>query len=384
MHGQSIRTLLPLALLTGTSMLAMDVYLPAVPTLQASLRTGVSQAQATIALFLAGLAASQLLWGAALNRLGPRRCAMLGVGGLALTSLGCALAHGIEVLLAMRLLQGVAAGAATVVTASVIRATLPDVDSVRAMAAIASIESLVPAAGPVIGTLLLTFTDWRGTFWLVAAAALLVWPLVARVTPRRLPALDVAVPARYRDILGNRRFVRLALSHALSLGALLTFVASAPQLLQRTLRLDPAAFAALQVIGVAGFMLMATQSGRISLRIGLLRAVRLGALAQCIVCAALLALAVAGWLPFAGLAALWCAYCAAMAVRGPPAFSLALQLPPAQMGRATALMVLLLLLAGAAGTQAVAPFMAAPSAVPLALAMLVMALASLRFVQPLT
>ena len=41
------------------------------------------------------------------------------------------------------------------------------------------------------------------------------------------------------------------------------------------------------------------------------------------------------------------------------------------------MLVLLLLLAGAAGTQGVAPFMAAPSAVPLATTMLAMTLASL-------
>lgn len=376
----SVRTLLPLALLTGTSMLAMDLFLPAVPTLQTSLHIGVSQAQATIAVFLAGLAASQLWWGTALNRFGPRRCAWFGVALLALASLGCALAPHIEALLAMRLAQGVAAGAATVVAPSVIRATLSDVDAVRALATIASIEAIVPAAGPVLGTALLTWTDWRAAFWLVCAAALVVWPFVVHVTPTRLPGLDHAMPARYRDILANVRFTRLALSHALALGALLTFVASAPQLLKHTLGLAAPAFAMLQVIGVAGFMAMASQSARISQRIGPMRAVRAGAVVQCLLCAALLPCAWLDALPFVAIAALWCAFCAAMAVRGPAAFSQALRLPPAQMGRASALMMLLLLLAGAAGTQAVAPFMDAPSAVPLAAAMLAMTLASLALV----
>jgi len=378
----SLRTLLPLALLTGTSMLAMDLYLPAVPALQADLGIGVTPAQATIAVFLAGLAASQLLWGELLNRIGPRRCVAWSVSLLALASAGCALAPGIELLLALRLLQGVAAGAATVVAASVIRATLPDADAVRGMATIASIEAIVPAAGPVLGTLLLLWSGWRSTFWIVALAAALVLPLVVRVAPRQLPGLDVHAPARYRDILGNGSFTRLALSHAFALGALFTFVGSAPQMLQHALRMPLGAFAALQVVGVLGFMLVATQSGRISRRIGAARAVHAGAWAQIALCAAL---AAGSWLAtpsFAVLALFWCLFCGALAVRGPAAFSEALRVPPAQMGRASAMMVLLLLVAGAAGIQGVAPFLAGASVAPLAGAMLAMTVASLALVLP--
>jgi predicted MFS family arabinose efflux permease len=91
-----------------------------------------------------------------------------------------------------------------------------------------------------------------------------------------------------------------------------------PQLLQHTLGLQAPAFAALQVIGVAGFMLSASQSGRISRRIGLARAVRAGAIAQCAICIALLVAASLGTPSFAAIATLWCGFCAAMAVRGPP------------------------------------------------------------------
>lgn len=380
MTSAPVRTLLPLALVTGSSMLAMDLYLPAVPSLQAGLGTSVAAAQATVAVFLAGLAASQLLWGELLNRLGPRRCVLLGVGGLVLTSLGCALAPGIGWLLVLRLLQGVAAGAATVVAPSVVRASLSDADAVRGLAAIAMIESIVPAAGPVLGTLLLTVMDWRGTFWVLAALTLLVLPFVVRITPPQLPGLDLRVRARYRDILGNGRFTRLALSHALCFGALLTFVASAPQLLHQVLGLPGSHFALLQVLGVLSFMAAASQSGRISQRLGPLRAVRLGGALHLGLCGGLLALSLVGPPPFAVVALFWTGFTAAMAVRGPPAFGLALQVPPAQMGRASAMLVLLLLLAGAAGTQGVAPFLSGGSAAPLAAALLLMNLASVALV----
>jgi len=68
MRDRSVRTIVPLSIVTCTSMLAMDLFLPAVPTLQRALDIDVVLAQATIAVFLAGLAASQLLWAEVLTR----------------------------------------------------------------------------------------------------------------------------------------------------------------------------------------------------------------------------------------------------------------------------------------------------------------------------
>lgn len=382
MRTASIRTVLPLSLVTGTSMLAMDLYLPAVPVLQHELAIGVTLAQATVAVFLAGLAASQLLWGAALNRVGPRRCLQWGIGMLVLASAACALAPGIETLLAMRLLQGVAAGAATVIAPSVVRATLNDEDTVRGIAAISMVEAIVPAAGPVLGALLLQVLDWRGLFWIVAGTALVVLPSVVRVAPVQLPGLERAAPGRWRDVLGSRRFVRIALSHALCVGALLTFVASAPQLMANMLKLQASAFAALQVVGVSAFIVTASQSGRIARRLGHGGAVQLGAWIQLVLCSALLVGAVVAVPPFAAVALFWAGFCGALAVRGPAAFGDALALPPAQLGRASALLVLALLCIGSLGTQLVAPFMAGDSMVPLAAAMLAMVLASIALVLP--
>lgn len=78
----------------------------------------------------------------------------------------------------------------------------------------------------------------------------------------------------------------------------------------------------------------------------------------------------------------WAGFCGALAVRGPPAFGDALTLPPAQLGRASGLLVLALLCIGSLGTQLVAPFMAGDSIVPLTTAMLAMLLASIGLVLP--
>ena len=282
----------------------------------------------------------------------------------------------------MRAIQGIAAGAATVVAPSVVRATLADADAVRGLAAIAMIEAIIPAAGPALGAVVLAYFDWRVTFAIVAVATLAVIPFAVRAAPRELPGLDRSISSSYRSILANRRYTRLALSHALSMGALLTFVASAPQLMTHGLELGVSAFAVLQLIGVAAFMIFASQAGRISTRIGAPRAVQLGSAIQLVACLVMLLLAQWAHLPFAVFAVFWFIFCGALAVRGPSAFSEALKLPASQLGRASALMVLFILLAGAIGTQLVAPFMAGRSSTGLLVGLVVPCVTSLALVVP--
>jgi DHA1 family bicyclomycin/chloramphenicol resistance-like MFS transporter len=380
--SRAVRTVLPLASVTCTSMLAMDFYLPAVPSLQSWFGIGVSGAQATVAVFFAGLAASQLVWAEVMSRLGPRHAVRLGVWMLIVASIAAVFAPNIQTLIALRAIQGVAAGAATVVGPSVVRATLSDSDAVRGLAAIAMVEALVPALGPVLGAALLVWTDWRGTFVVLAIATLVALPFAVRAAPRELPGLDRAIAASYRNILSNRRFTRLAVSHALSMGALLTFIASAPQLMIHALGLGVRHFAILQVVGVAAFMILASQSGRISARIGAARAVQFGAFVQLVASVAMLALDRLVDVSFVAIAVFWFVFCAALAVRGPSAFSEALKLPASQLGRGSAIMVLLILIAGAVGTQLVAPFMGGQSASALLVGITVPSVISTLLVVP--
>lgn len=381
MSKPSIRTVLPLATITAASMLTMDLYLPAVPTMQRDLGITVAQGQLTIAIFLLGLAASQLVWGEMLHRIGPRRCVQTGLLALILTSFGCALAPDLPVLLGLRLIQGIAAGAATVVVPTVVRATLPEQDGVRGIAAIAMIEAIVPAAGPVLGTALLLIADWRTTFAIIGIVALVSAPFALRATPVVLPETEENTGrVGYRALLRNWHFVGLALAHSLSFGALIAFVASAPQVLPALAGTGQSGFALAQVCGVAGFIVAASQAGRISNRLGPRHAIQLGALLHGLLCTALLAAWWADRLSYPWLLAFWAAFCAVLGIRGPTAFSEALSVPNAQLGRASALMVLALLATGALATQATAPFLPSGQLGAVALSMTLLCWASFALV----
>jgi DHA1 family bicyclomycin/chloramphenicol resistance-like MFS transporter len=199
----------------------------------------------------------------------------------------------------------------------------------------------------VLGAAVLAYADWRATFWILASATLAAAPFAIRAAPRQLPGLDRTIPSSYWSVLKNRKFTRLAFSHALGMGALLTFIASSPQLMSRS------AFAALQIIGVAAFMIFASQAASFF-----------------------------GVRSFVAYALFWFMFCGALAVRGPAAFSDALELPASQLGRGSALMVLAILGAGAIGTQIVAPLLRDGSPSGMFVALLFACVGSVALVTP--
>jgi MFS family permease len=355
----------------------MDMYLPAVPDMQRAQGLSVTQGQATVAVFLAGLAASQLFWGEALHRWGARRCTAAGLALLVVGSIGCALADDYALLLLMRLLQGIGGGASTVVVPAVIKGTLGEHDSHRGIAAVSMIEAIVPAAGPVLGTLLLLVVDWRWTFGVVAVATLAAAPFALRASPLAPPAHGES-GGGYGALLRDGRFVRLALAHSLSFAALFVFVASGPQVLNRMWGAH--AFALAQVAGVAAFIAAASQSGRIGERLGRGRTVQFGGWMHLALCAVFAALVAADLAAFGVVLVFWALFCGTLGVRGPAAFSDTLNVPLPQIGRASALLVLMLLVASAAATQLTAFFLDAHGVLAVAIAMVLLAAASLALV----
>jgi len=360
------RLAIPLASLTALGLLASDLYLPAIPVMAAELGASIPSAQATMALFMAALALSQLAWGWAADHFGDRRTIMAGTVLLGGGSLACALAPGIGWMLAGRLLQGLGAGAATVAVPALIRRRFDEADAVKALAMVAMAESTIPAIGPVAGAAIVLYADWRTTFWLIAALSLLLLPLVARIVGRADTAAGAdACPAQpgprgYAPLLRNRRYLRYALSYAVMFGALLMYVASAPVLVTHALGLGIEAFAILQICGVLAFMAGATAAVRMVKRLGQQWLMRSGTLLQFLAGAGLMGMALAGLSGTQGLAALAilaALFCGGLGLRGAATMGGALSAAGEDAGKGAGLLMFLSFACVAGATQLVAPFL---------------------------
>jgi MFS family permease len=372
----SLTEILPLASLTAVGLLATDLYLPAVSSLPAVLHGTIAQSQATLAVFLICLAASQLLWGMAVDRYGPRRvlkaAIVLQLGG----GMACALAPSMVTLIVARAFQGLGVGAAGVVVPSLVRQRFGEQETVRALSWLGIAESLIPALGPVAGAALLTVTNWRASFWVVVVLVAVINPFALRSVPARARAAPPrSQSAGYGDLLRDRVYLSYALGHALCFGALLTFVGSAPQVVQVWLMAPPSTFAVLQVCGVSAFILTASQGGRLTGRSGLDRLIVVGVVLQTVATVAMIALAASHNRSSLRLIAMWVLFCGALGLRGPATMARALDVKPSAAGRAAGLLMFAALSLAAAGTQLIAPFLSA-GLMPVALISLAYTVAS--------
>ncbi|HEY8607884.1 MAG TPA: MFS transporter [Noviherbaspirillum sp.] len=357
MNESQRKRALPLALLTAVGMLSSDLYLPALPAMVADIGVSLVEGQATMAVFLMSLALSQLAWGWLADHFGDRAAIFSGIWLLIGGSLACALAPNIEWMLFGRLLQGLGSGAATVAVPALIRRRFGETDAVGALAMVATLESIVPAAAPVLGVALLGLLSWRTSFVLIAVAAFILLffagRIVGHVDHPDIPARGAPTWAT----VANGRFLRHCAAYACMFGALLMFVSSAPILVTHWYAQPVTAFAALQVCGVLAFMVGARQGTRSVARLGIAALIRRGTLAQACAGAVMLACAAADFRSMAGLCVAWAMFCWGLGMRGPSSMSRALSLVRGGHGKAAGLLMFSAFAATSVATMAVAPWL---------------------------
>ncbi len=125
---------------------------------------GVLEGQTYVAAgYFATLAAFLILGGALSDHYGRRKLFTIGLAGFAVTSIMCALAPTLELLIVARLLQGVAGALLVPGSLAIITATFDGPERARAFGIWAAATSATNLFGPVVGGALVGLT-WRAAF----------------------------------------------------------------------------------------------------------------------------------------------------------------------------------------------------------------------------
>lgn len=249
--------ILLLSALTAIGPLTFDTYLAAFPQIAADLSASPARVQLTLTASLAGLALGQVLIGSLSDAYGRRRPLLFALGIYVAVSAAMTTLNSIEMLTALRFVQGFSAAAGMVLSLAIVRDNYSGLQVSKVISRLMLVVGVAPILAPTIGAQLLQFGSWRMIFGFLAAVGLALFVLAATFLRESLPVErrrtggTGAALRTYRDLLVDRPFLGLALLSAFYMSALFTYVAASTFVFQDGFGLDAQQFGFVFAAGAA-------------------------------------------------------------------------------------------------------------------------------------
>lgn len=198
--------------------LSNDMYLPSMPTIADDLLLTEHEIQATLTFWFLGASSLQFILGPLSDRYGRRKVILGGAVFFIIASICCALANSLTTLLIARLVQGTAI-CTLVAGYAAVHESFATKQAIKLFAIIGAITILAPALGPLFGSIIVQFANWRYIFWSLAGANLLIliamFCYLPETNTKRKKININAISKDYIKILRNKDFLIPCISYFL-------------------------------------------------------------------------------------------------------------------------------------------------------------------------
>lgn len=358
----SLRLVLILGLLSAVGPFAIDMYLPALPQIGASLNAPVGAVQASLTAFFLALGVGQPLFGTLADMWGRKKPLYLGLGIFVLASVGCALAQDIHTLVVLRFVQGMGAAAGMAIPRAVVRDMHTGHQAARFMSLLMLVFSVSPILAPLAGSAVIAVGGWRLVFWVVAVAAIIGLAAMLRGMPETRDAaarsdssLGTALKA-YVFLLRDWHYLGLVFIGGCAMAGFFVYLAGSPFVLINHYGLSTTQYSLAFALNAIAFIGAAQFTGPLGKRFGLVPLVKVAASASGVVMLCMLAYYLLGGDQLLVLIGLYFIASALMGLVIPTTSVLALEEHGEIAGTASALLGTLQMLSGAIAMQIVGLF----------------------------
>lgn len=258
-----------LGAISALTPIAIDMYLPAMPSIAREFAVSAGDIQITLTAYTAGFAIGQLLHGPLADSYGRKPVLLFGTALFTVASVFSAMAPSIEMLTWMRIAQGFSGAAAAVVIQAIVRDMFEKEEFARTMSFIVLVMTLAPLVAPLVGGHMAVWFGWRSIFWLIALLALLVIIAIMVKIPETL-ALDKRQPFKLRHIMRNyaslivsRDAMLLILTGACSFAGMFAFLTAGSFIYIELHGIAVENVGYLFALNVFSMMIMTTVNGRL-------------------------------------------------------------------------------------------------------------------------
>lgn len=278
-----LSTIMLLAPFVFSFAFAMDIYIPAIPTMREVLNTSQENIQLTLSLFMLMTGLGQLVFGPITDHFGRRSLALLSVAFFIFGSGLCALSNSIQLLILARMIQAFGGCGMLVVAFAAVRDQYSGNDAAKVYSFLNCAIGLSPLFAPIIGSYLFDWFNWRAGFIFLTIMSSLIFLVTYFRMTETLPEenrtkISADVFLRYCQVLKNRTFISYAFSATAGLMTFFVFFSSSPYIILHLLHVPVKYFGYYFFTVGATFFLGSLICGKLVHKIGTFNAVIIGIL----------------------------------------------------------------------------------------------------------
>ncbi len=267
MSKPTISMVVFLGALTAFGALSIDMYLPALPVIAEQFGAGHGVIELTLAAFVIGMALGQLFVGPLSDRIGRKPPLIAGICVYIIASILCAFTTSVEAMTGLRLLQGLGACAAMVVSRAIVRDRYDATQSAKMFSHIMLVFGLAPILAPLIGGYILVFSIWQTIFYVLAGfgvvvlLAVLFWMQESRGEGTATSARGEHPLRALKLLAGNRQLLGYMLAAGFNGSCLFVYISGSPGLLIGHYGVSPTTFGWLFAVNSIGMVVASQVNG---------------------------------------------------------------------------------------------------------------------------
>lgn len=223
-----------LGILSAIGPFSIDMYLPAFTAIAKNFNTDVSFVGYSLTSYFVGICFGQLFYGPITDRFGRKKPLIAGLTLYTISSLGCALAPSIEILILLRLIQALGGCVGMVVSRAVIRDIFHHSQTAKVLSTMMLVMGVAPIIAPVIGGFVQAVFGWRVIFYSLVAIGLFMIALVSLFLPESNINMGenslhpLAIGKSYWNVLKHPAFRSYGFASGILFSGLYAYIAGSP------------------------------------------------------------------------------------------------------------------------------------------------------------
>ncbi|PTU82215.1 multidrug effflux MFS transporter [Staphylococcus pasteuri] len=237
--SQSLIFVIILGALTAIGALSIDMFLPGLPDIQNDFHTTTSNAQLTLSLFMIGLALGNLFAGPISDSIGRRKPLWISMLIYTIASLGIVFVTNIQVMIALRFIQGITGGAASVISRAIASDMYKGKELTEFLSLLMLVNGVAPVIAPAIGGVILSFAVWRMVFIILTVFGVLMVIGTLTKVPESLQEDEKdsngirEMFKNFKHLLFTPKFVLPMAIQGFSFIMLFTYISASPFIVQK-------------------------------------------------------------------------------------------------------------------------------------------------------